>query len=134
MTLRRAVGKSHADTLIVVVDDDEAMGEITEMVLQLEGYHTERFETATQALAAIVIRHALAPDLLLTDFHMEDLDGLELIDRCKDALPNLRTILYSGVMKEETLEEHLHPPDCFVRKPFAPRELISAVERVLEEV
>src|SRR5882672_9736269 len=49
------------------------------------------------------------------------------------AHPELKTILYSGNVQEETVAFYPARPDRFLRKPFTPKTLIDLVQSVLED-
>ena len=72
------------------------------------------------------------PALLLTDFLMPQMTGRELIQHCKKVHPELKTILYSGNVQEETVAFYPSRPDRFLRKPFTPKTLIDLVQSVLD--
>jgi len=72
------------------------------------------------------------PALLLTDFAMTPINGMELIEQCKPHHPHLRTILYSGNAGEEILHQYSVKPDAFLRKPFLPRALLALVQKTLD--
>jgi CheY-like chemotaxis protein len=68
------------------------------------------------------------PELLITDFVMKAMSGIDLIERCKSLAPELRTILYSGSLREG---ESRGRADAMLSKPFLPKELIQTVKAVL---
>jgi DNA-binding NarL/FixJ family response regulator len=62
---------------------------------------------------------------------MSPINGLELIERCKRVDPSLRTILYSGNVREEILQFYRVKPDGFLSKPFLPKALVDMVQNIL---
>jgi DNA-binding NtrC family response regulator len=121
------------DTKLVYVVDDEAMvGDVVQIILRREGYRPRYFQDPKLALRAI-LQDSPKPALLLTDFRMGPMDGLELINRCKQSQPELKTILYSGNIAEDALPDSDTGPDAFLRKPFPPKSLLSLVHDVLED-
>ena len=120
----------NATILIYLVDDEPLIGEVVEAVLTLEGYRITFFQDPTVALQEF-LKADPKPQLLLADFVMRPMTGMELIERCKQAQPALKTILYSGNVGEEIMESHSVRPDAFLNKPFLPRKLIDLVKSVL---
>ena len=64
---------------------------------------------------------------------MPQMTGRELIQKCKQVDPELKTILYSGNVQEDTVAFYPARPDSFLRKPFTPKTLIELVKSVLGE-
>ena len=121
---------SKPSLLIYVVDDEPMVGDVVQAILKMGGYHSTCFQDPLQALQALK-EAGLKPDLLLTDFQMPQMTGRELIQRCKEVQPGLKTILYSGNVQEETVSLYRIKPDRFLRKPFTPKTLIDLVNSVV---
>jgi DNA-binding NtrC family response regulator len=115
---------------VYVVDDEEMIGEVVEVILQLEGYRPKFFSDPEAAFQSF-LSETVKPELLLTDFLMRPINGMELIERCKQACPELKTILYSGNVGEEILRFYTVQPDGFLSKPFLPKTLVATVQSVL---
>ena len=123
--------KMSAESLLIYVVDDEPMiGDVVEVILGLGGFSTRFFVDPQDALIALQ-EEEVKPDLLLTDYTMKPINGLELIAEAKLILPGLRTVLYSGNVGGDVVEEAEFKPDGFLAKPFLPKNLVRAVNRVL---
>ena len=121
-----------ATALVYIVDDEPMVGDVVQAILKMGGYESVLFEDPTAACKALSEANP-KPTLLLTDFQMPQMSGRELIQHCKKACPELKTILYSGNVQEETVAFYPSRPDRFLRKPFTPKALIDLVESVLAE-
>jgi len=119
-----------AAPLVYVVDDQEMVLMVVEEFLKLQNLNTRTFQDPEVALQAFTEANP-KPQLLLTDFVMEEMNGMELIDRCKRIDPALKTILYSGSVGAEIMDEYQTKPDRFLGKPFKPTALIAMVNEVL---
>lgn len=117
--------------LIYVVDDELLLAQIIEAVLQREGFAVKRFCDPSAALEAF-LQEPDQPALLVTDFVMAPMNGLELIERLRAAHPPLRSLVVSGNVAEECLAEAPVRPDGFLAKPFLPRKLVEKVKSILE--
>lgn len=115
---------------IFVVDDETMVGEVVEAILNLEGFEARFFSDPQKALDAFQDSER-KPDLLLSDFVMTPMNGMELIMRCKAESPDLRTILYSGNVGEDIVRQYNVKPNAFLTKPFLPKTLIRLVQQVL---
>lgn len=115
---------------VFIVDDEPMVGEVVSAVLDLEGYNTRLFTSPLDALDAFEAA-VEKPDLMITDHVMQPISGLDLIARCRALLPNLRTILYSGQVDDDSIKMHETQADAFLSKPFLPKELIHTVQGLL---
>jgi CheY-like chemotaxis protein len=114
---------------ILVVDDEPSVRAVLVSVLGSLGYETVALADPRAALRLIESKET-RPDLLITDFAMPEMSGLELIRRGKALQPSLKTILASGEVDEprETIEP---APDAFLEKPFSTRTLDSLLRSLL---
>jgi DNA-binding NtrC family response regulator len=121
---------SEGGALIYAVDDEPMVGEMLATVLEMEGFRVKLFSQPAEALKAFIAANP-RPALLVTDFVMADLNGMELIENCKRTQPALKTILYSGNVGAEIIERYSVKPDFFMRKPFHSQNLVDVVRLVL---
>ena len=116
--------------LVFVVDDNVALTKMAEMILTAEGFQCHAFCDPTQVVAAFK-RGSPHPDLLLTDYEMGSMNGLELIARCRQEIPTLKAILVSGTIKPEMLLRQPVKVDQFLSKSYQPSELAIMVKSLL---
>ena len=116
--------------LIYVVDDEEFMSDMVREILLLEDYDAVSFQDPLEALRSMESANP-KPDLLLTDYVMDSLNGMDLIKRCKEFKPSLKTILFSGNVNEEIMRKYDFKPDFFLNKPFLPRDLLQKIGQCL---
>jgi DNA-binding NtrC family response regulator len=115
---------------VFIVDDEPMVGEVVSALLAMEGLNTRLFTSPLDALEAFEAAEA-KPDLLITDFVMQPFDGMDLMLRCRQSHPNLRTILYSGNVDLDAVQLHDIQPDTILNKPFLPKELIQKVHALV---
>jgi DNA-binding NtrC family response regulator len=100
--------------------------------LEMANYSVRAATSPTQALAWF---RAAAPriDLLVTDYRMPELSGLELAQHVREIRPEVPVILVTG--HAEGLPSSSDPPGIYavIRKPFRLSELIQCVQRCLAE-
>lgn len=116
--------------LVYVVDDEAMVGEVVQIILRMSGFTPRLFQDPEAALRALV-EEERKPALLLTDFRMSPINGMDLIERAKKHCPELRTILCSGNAGDDSLHRYGVRPDGFLRKPFMPQTLMSLVRATL---
>lgn len=118
------------DSLIYVVDDEAMIVTLIEAILAPAGYRLELFRDPKVLLQRLA-ETKQKPQLLISDFAMGAVNGLELIQRARAAHPTLRTLLISGTVDERFARLGAVQPDRFLAKPFQSRTLIDAVTSVL---
>ena len=78
---------------VLLVDDDDGTRETYQRVLRLAGYDVVTASAGRDAIAAL---HTYHIDLLLTDVHMPDVSGLEVLAEAKERDPALPVVVYSA--------------------------------------
>jgi DNA-binding response OmpR family regulator len=114
---------------ILIIDDDQAILEAMQMMLEMKGYHVQ---TATYC-ENIRIISSLQPDLLFLDILMPGKDGRDVCRAIKSdvAFSGLPIVMISASrqVKESALESGA---DDFLAKPFQMDELLSIVSKYLQ--
>ena len=116
---------------ILVADDESHILHVVSLKLRNAGF---RVLTARDGQEALEMAQQEHPDLLITDYHMPQLSGLELCQRLKQ---DERTSSIPAIMLTAR-GYHLEPQDTeqsgilrLLSKPFSPRHLLSTVTEVL---
>jgi DNA-binding NarL/FixJ family response regulator len=73
---------------------------------------------------------ARRPDLVVTDYAMEGMNGLELIQECRKLHPNQKTILVSGTVDESVYANSTIKPERFIAKPYKPDDFVAAIREL----
>jgi two-component system nitrogen regulation response regulator GlnG len=115
---------------IFVVDDSIDLGEMLDVFLTKEGYQTRVFNDPLEALAALESAR-IQPRLLISDFRMPGINGLELIHRCKLIHPTLKVIAASANVLDEEIEKYPFRPDRVLPKPYTTDSLLALVRALL---
>ena len=115
------------EPLVFVVDDEPTIGEVIATMLELEGYKTVLFLNANDAYQALTKTNP-PPVLLVTDFLMEGINGMELVEKSLKLYPGLKTMIISGSAGPEMFKNRHIKPDCFIRKPFTMENLVNSAQ------
>jgi len=115
---------------VYVVDDSPDIGEMLEVFLRHAGYSARVFAEPLKALDALQAADR-KPELLITDFRMPGVNGLELIQRCKAIHPALKVISASAELPVEVLAGYPFKPDRILPKPYSSAALITTVRALL---
>lgn len=116
---------------IVVIDDYEVWRRFVASALQ-EKPGFQIVGDAADGLEAVQKVQELQPDLILLDIGLPRLNGLEAARRIRDCSPNTRIIFLSENRSRDIVEEAMRIGHGYVVKSAAARELLSAVEAVLQ--
>lgn len=110
---------------ILVVDDEESVRKTLARALKRLSLEVWEAEDGEKGLE-LALSNAF--DLVITDYQMPMLDGMELIARCRQQYPKLPFILISG----EQLENIERRDEVyFLRKPFSMKDLTSLMRYIL---
>lgn len=116
--------------VIFVVDDEPMLLELAKMTLQPAGYEVRTFEDPRHALADYVTAGP-PPSLVITDYAMGSMNGLEVMRELRKVNPEQKIILISGTVDERIYANAETQPDCFFAKPYNPDELVAAVRALI---
>ena len=116
---------------ILVVEDEPAIREMLGFSLTKAGFSFEEAGDAEQALLAIAAR---PPDLVLLDWMLPGISGVDLARRLRseELTAALPIIMLTARSEENDRVRGLEiGADDYVAKPFSPRELIARIQAVL---
>lgn len=115
---------------IVLIEDSADLASTLEEALTLDGHQVKSYLLARSAFEdPNVIQSA---DLLVTDYYLTDLNGMEVIQQARSVKPSLPIILLSGA-REPTVLEALRtlPMTRFLPKPVDLNELEKRIRELL---
>ncbi len=116
---------------ILLVEDEEAILEMLEMILQQADFSTLSANTAEQAQEVLADN---TPDLMVLDWMLPGISGVELARRLKKdpALKKLPIIMLTARGEEDDKVRGLEiGADDYMTKPFSPKELVARIHAVL---
>jgi two-component system, cell cycle sensor histidine kinase and response regulator CckA len=127
---RPRIGKGGGE-LILVVDDEAAVQDITRQILESYGYRVITAGDGTEAVAQFV-DHRRAIRVMITDMMMPFMDGASTIRAVRKIEPDLKIIATSGLVPEgDALEARSMGVQAFLPKPFTAETLLSILQDVL---
>src|ERR687885_157084 len=117
---------------VLVVDDDAAVRESLARALRLEGYDVELAVDGAEALERLVDANGAAPDLVVLDVLMPNVDGLEVCRRLRRTGSRLPVLMLTA--RDEVADRVAGldaGADDYVTKPFALEELLARLRALL---
>ncbi len=127
-TFQLKANTNSSSKLIFIVEDDEEIGNLLLQIIEQETIHKAiHHVNARNALDALA---RIMPHLLLIDYSLPDMNGLELYDWLQSFqhLKHISTILMSA--RNPPLEEIHRRSIIFLRKPFAVTELLAIIKKL----
>lgn len=116
---------------LLIVDDDLELQSLFQMILG-RSFEISQAVCGEQAIALAL---ASVPDLILLDVMLPDFDGFEVCRRLKadNRTRSVPIILVTAKANVLSFVEEQHLPVAdVIRKPFAPRELVQRVNKILQ--
>ena len=116
---------------ILIVDDDLSVRQFLTIMLERAGYGVKAAASARDALR-FVERHEF--DLVITDLKMPDIDGMELLQRVKQAAPTTEVIMITAYGTTDTAVEAMKKGAYdYIIKPFKIDELQLIIEKAIKQ-
>lgn len=114
---------------ILIVDDDRKLLKMLRRTLTYEGFHVV---TATDGHEALTQVEAHRPDVIVLDWLMPGLDGIEVTERLRAAHDETMILMLTARDGIEDRVEGLESgADDYLVKPFAPAELLARIHALL---
>ncbi|HWO02525.1 MAG TPA: PAS domain S-box protein [Blastocatellia bacterium] len=124
------VSRGHGE-LVLVVDDEAAIREITRSTLETFGYSALTASDGTEAIA-LYAQNKDAIDVVLTDMMMPYLDGTATIRALQRINPRVKIIASTGLTDDgKSAEAAELGVKSFLSKPYTAEELMSALAEIL---
>jgi two-component system OmpR family response regulator len=114
---------------ILVVDDEPSIVDAVATALRYEGFEVDEALTGRAALSAVTQRE---PDLIVLDWMLPDLDGIEVGRRLRER--GFKTAILFLTAKDSTenkVEALRAGGDDYVTKPFSLAEIVARVQAIL---
>lgn len=116
---------------ILIVDDNPDTLACFEDILKLSGYTVITCRDGQTALSAV--REGISADLVITDYRMPGMDGLEFVAQLKKDAPSVPVIMSTVNMRSDIYEKALSLGIVeYIVKPVGMNELTRAVETALD--
>jgi DNA-binding response OmpR family regulator len=124
--------KSRSERRILAVEDDPDLLRLIQRELEASGFEVWACPSAEQALD-LVDKKGL-PHLALVDILLPGLDGMSMARKLQE-WSDLPVVMLTSVDEEDTVVRAIETfAEDYIRKPFAPREMVARVERVFRRI
>jgi signal transduction histidine kinase/ligand-binding sensor domain-containing protein/CheY-like chemotaxis protein len=119
-----------AASVVLVVDDEPTVRQVAQVTLAMAGYRVETVGTGEEALD----RFGAAPDAfraVLLDLTLPGLSGRGVLRAIRGIRPHTPVLMTSGFAAEEVADLATEPATAFLAKPWRPKELTAALQRLV---
>lgn len=121
---------------VLIVDDSTPMRAVIKKVVKASGFNAGHFFEASNGREALEILNAEWLDLVLTDYNMPNMDGLELLEEMqKDAtFKSIPVVMITTEGSRQRVEEFLEKGALeYIKKPFTPDEIKQKLKQIMGE-
>jgi CheY-like chemotaxis protein len=125
MNLTKSIQTDETPVTIFVVDDEPMLLDLAATILQPLGFKVRTFRDPKEALAEYP---AAKPAIVVTDYAMGEMSGLDLVRECKRINPRQKIILLSGTVDENIFANAQIKPDRFLAKPYQIRDFVESIQ------
>ncbi len=120
----RSPSPAPVDAVVLVIDDEPAIGQVLNAALKARGYVVH---VATTATVGLQLASAIEPDVLIVDLGLPDLDGVELCRRLRRWTEVPILVLTVDGAEDRNVEALDAGADDYITKPFSMPELLARV-------
>lgn len=121
---------------ILIVDDSIPMRAVIKKVVKASGFNVGQFFEAANGIEALKILNQEWLDLVLTDYNMPDMNGLELVEEMKkdEELKSVPVVMITTEGSRERVEEFMEKGVLdYIKKPFTPEQIKQKLMQIIGE-
>ena len=115
---------------VVIIDDEAAILELMTKLVRSTGHQVTGCLTGTEGMAAI---RSQKPELVIVDLRIGDINGLDIVNMCREDFPSTAVIMVTGHGTIETAVEAMRLGAFdYLTKPFDLGDLVKTVNQALQ--
>jgi two-component system chemotaxis response regulator CheY len=121
---------------ILIVDDSTPMRAVIKKIVKASGFNVGQFFEAINGLEAMEVLNNEWIDLVLTDYNMPDMNGLELVEEMNkdDHLKSIPAVMITTEGSKERVEEFMAKGVIdYIKKPFTPEQIKQKLKHIMGE-
>jgi CheY-like chemotaxis protein len=125
VSIQESMPETTAKPKVLVADDERVIADTLAMILNQSGFDARAVYSGEKALE---LASTFAPDMLISDVIMADLNGIDAAIRIRSLLPSIKILLFSGQAATADLLEKARAQGYefeILAKPVHPQDLLS---------
>ena len=119
---------------ILVVDDSMSMRAIIKKVIAMSGFDVGEIAEAGNGLEALAKLDDFWADVILTDIHMPEMDGIKLLEKIKNdpVMASMPVVMITTESRDEVVSGALAMGAAgYIKKPFRPEDIKALLVEIL---
>lgn len=121
---------------ILIVDDSFPMRAVIKKIIRSSGFDVGQIYEAANGREALKVLNEEWLDLVLTDYNMPDMNGLELLEEMKknESFRSIPVVMVTTEGSRQRVEEFMEKGAAdYIRKPFTPEEIKQKLSQIMGE-
>jgi len=127
--LQESVKPKESDKIIMLADDEEMLTELLAEMLESSGYYVIKVKSGEEVIT--VLTEELKVDLLIIDYNMPNMNGLECIAKIRALNFNLPVILSSGSLRFDDDDLKRYKVSSKLMKPYEFDTMLETIKRLI---
>jgi FixJ family two-component response regulator len=128
--MNNSAQKTAANSVVFIVDDEPMLLELAAVILKPIGCTVLTYRDPELALKEFPLKK---PALIVTDYAMGRMSGMDLIRECRRLDPNQKIVLVSGTVDEHIFLDAPVKPNRFLAKPYQLHEFTDCVRELIAQ-
>jgi signal transduction histidine kinase/CheY-like chemotaxis protein len=121
--------QKESDKIIMLADDEEMLSELLAEMLESSGYYVIKVKSGEEVIT--VLTEELKVDLLIIDYNMPNMNGLECIGKIRSLNFNLPVILSSGSLGFEDEDLKRYKVSSKIMKPYEFDTMLETIKKLI---
>lgn len=118
---------------VLLVDDDQFVLDSLSTLLEILGYNITKYDSAIAALAAL--KQEYVPDIIITDYKMPEMDGIEFLGRVHNIYPEIPVIVMTAYAEVDVAIDALKKGAFdFIIKPYKSEQITQALDKATKHI
>ncbi|MDP2363343.1 MAG: response regulator, partial [Ignavibacteria bacterium] len=121
--------QKEVDKIIMLADDEEMLSELLAEMLESSGYYVIKVKSGEEVIT--VLTEELKVDLLIIDYNMPNMNGLECIGKIRSLNFNLPVILSSGSLRFDDEDLNRYKVSSKIMKPYEFDTMLETIKKLI---
>lgn len=126
---QKSIKSNEADKIIMLADDEEMLSELLAEMLESSGYYVIKVKSGEEVIT--VLTEELKVDLLIIDYNMPGMNGLDCISKIRSLNFNLPVILSSGSLRFEDEDLKRYKVSSKIMKPYEFDTMLDTIKQLI---
>jgi signal transduction histidine kinase/CheY-like chemotaxis protein len=126
---QKSIKTKESDKIIMLADDEEMLSELLAEMLESSGYYVIKVKSGEEVIT--VLTEELKVDLLIIDYNMPGMNGLDCISKIRSLNFNLPVILSSGSLRFEDDDLKRYKVSSKIMKPYEFDTMLDTIKQLI---